>query len=496
MEKITKRYGNILANDHVDLDVRPGEIHAIVGENGAGKSTLMHILCGFIKPTSGRIILDGEVVSWRSARDAIYRGVGMVHQQFMLIPRMTVLENIVLGHELTRGPFLDRSAAERELKSLCGQFGFELDPHCRVEELPMGVRQQLELVRLLYRRSRVLILDEPTALLAPQESEGLFRVLQKLRDAGHTIIFITHKLGEIFGLGNRITVMRGGRNVGTFTAENTDTSSLARLVIGQELEDISPPRTRQPGAAILRIEDLWVKDDTGRVAVQNVSLEVREGEILGLAGVSGNGQTELVEALTGLRHVMHGRILLDGIETQNQTPRQVRDLGLAYIPEDGPGVGMVENFTLGLNLVMTSHWHPPFSRYRLLDFGAITSRAHSLIEEYDIRPSDPEFPGRALSGGNKQRLVIARELSQPHRLLVAIHPTRGLDVRAARTVHRALLEERDQGKAILLVSTDLSELLSLSDRIAVLYRGQPQGIIEASEATTAILGRWMLGLAA
>ncbi|MBW2148733.1 MAG: ABC transporter ATP-binding protein [Deltaproteobacteria bacterium] len=496
MEKITKRYGYLLANDRVDLEIFSGEIHAIVGENGAGKSTLMHILCGFIRPTSGRIMLDGEAVSWRSARDATFRGVGMVHQQFMLIPRMTVLENVVLGHELTRGPFLDRRAAERELKALCGQFGFDLEPHCRVEELPMGLRQQLELVRLLYRRSRVLILDEPSAMLAPQESEGLFRVLQRLRDAGHTIIFITHKLGEIFGLGDRITVMRGGRKVGTFVAEDTDASSLAGLVVGRELEDVVSPRTRQPGAVILRIEDLRVEDDTGRAAIQGVSLDVHEGEILGLAGVSGNGQIELVEALAGLRHVTHGRILLDGVETQNQTPRKARDRGLAYIPEDGPGVGMVEDFTLGFNLVLTRHWHPPFSSHCLLNLRAITRHAYSFIQEFDIRPSDPEFPGRALSGGNKQRLVIARELGQPHRLLVAMHPTRGLDVRAARTVHRALFEKRNQGKAILLVSADLSELLSLSDRIAVLYRGKLQGIMESCEATMAKLGRWMLGLTA
>jgi ABC-type uncharacterized transport system ATPase subunit len=496
MEKITKRYGTILANDRVNLEVQPGEIHAIVGENGAGKSTLMHILCGFIKPTSGKIIIDGDPVFWRSAQEAISRGVGMVHQQFMLIPRMTVLENVVLGQEPTRGPLLDQRAGEKQLKSVCAQFGFELDPHRRVEELPMGLQQQVELVRLLYRRSRVLILDEPTSSLAPQEIEGLFHVLRRLRDEGHTILFITHKLSEIFALGDRITVMKSGRNLGTFSPENTDPSAIARLAVGQELEELPCRRSGPPGSTILHIEELWVKDDTGRPAVRGISLEVREGEILGVAGVSNNGQLEMVEALTGLRQAQAGRILFRGIEIQNQDPRKVRDLGIAHIPENGLGMGLVEDFTLGFNLALTRHWHSPFSRHYLLNFRAIASRARSLLESYDIRPPNAAFPAKALSGGNKQRLVIARELSQPHRLLVAMHPTRGLDVLAAHNIHRALLKEREQAGAVILVSADLSELLSLSDRIAVFYRGQLQGIMEAGEATMDKLGSWMLGVAA
>jgi len=495
MEKITRRFGAVLANDGVDMEVHPREIHAVVGENGAGKSTLMHILSGFIKPTSGKIFFDGKPVFWRSARDALNHGVGMVHQQFMLIPSMTVLENIALGQEPTWGPFLDWSAAEKEIKSICGQFGFYLDLRRRVAELSMGLRQQVEIVRLIHHQSRVLILDEPTSLLAPQEAEGLFRVLRRLRDAGRTIILITHRLREIFGLADRITVMRGGRSVATFPPEKMDVHSIAGLVVGQDIEEMSYDRAKPPGQVILRIKELRVKDDSSRSAVRGISLKVRQGEIFGLAGVSGNGQVELVEAMAGLRRVESGCIVLDGAEIQNQTPWSIREAGVAYIPEDGPGTGMVEDFALGLNLVLTRYRRPPFSRRCLLNFKAITSHARSLMKEYDIRPPDPAFPARALSGGNKQRLVIARELAQPHRLLVAMHPTRGLDVLAARRVHRALLEERDRDRAVILVSSDLTELLSLADRIAVLYQGELQGIVEKGEATMDRLGGWMLGLA-
>ena len=491
--EITKSFGRLRANDRVSLRVDAGSIHAIVGENGAGKTTLMNILFGLYQPDAGRILLDGRAVRLHSPADALRRGLGMVHQHFMLVRPFTVAENIVLAQEMTRGPFLDRARALREVHALCERFGLHVDPEARVEDLSVGEEQRVEILKALYHGARTLILDEPTAVLTPQETEELFAVLRALRAQGSTVILITHKLREVMEISDRVTVMRAGRVVAELATAATSIPELAERMVGRRvlLEVAKGPA--EPGATVLEIAGLEVKDDRGLPGVRNLSLTVRAGEIVGLAGVEGNGQAELVEAVTGLRAAGAGTIRLTGTELRGLTPRAIADLGVAHVPADRLKRGLVPDFPLEDNLIFGCHHRAPFTRGLLLDRAAIHSFAERMLEAYDVRPRAPRAPARRLSGGNQQKLIVAREFTREAKLLIAAHPTRGIDLGAIEFLHREIVRQRDAGRAVLLVSADLGELLSLADRICVLYEGRV--VHEAVPAATdeRELGLYMTG---
>jgi len=473
MRGITKRYPRVLANDRVDLDVADGEIHAIVGENGAGKSTIMKVLYGLTPPDSGEIRLWGRPLSCHRPADAIRAGIGMVHQHFMLIDTLTVAENVVLGQEPVRARFFTDAAAARErVRALSSDYGLELDPDELIENLSVGLEQRVEIVKVLYRGARVLILDEPTGVLTPQEVRELFAILRSLRDDGRTIIFITHKLEEVLELADRITVMRDGRVAGVVPARGTTTEELARMMVGRDVLLAVEKEEKEPGPPVLSVSGLSAVGRKGARALDDVSLEVRAGEVLGIAGVQGNGQTELVEVIAGLRRASAGTVRVCGRETTNRPPREVRDLGVAHIPEDRQARGLVLGFTVAENLILGRHHRPPFSRRGLLNLDEIRSHAVRLIEEHDLRPDDPDLDAANLSGGNQQKLIVAREFDGGPVLLIASQPTRGVDIGAIEFVHTSLLRMRDAGAAVLLVSAELSEIMTLSDRIAVMYGGR------------------------
>jgi simple sugar transport system ATP-binding protein len=491
---IVKRFPGVVANDHVNFSLRRGEIHAILGENGAGKTTLMNILYGLYHPDEGEIYVKGQPVELRRPNDAIRLGIGMVHQHFMLVPVFTVAENIILGQEIRRGPFLDLRRAVQEVRELSRRYGLEVDPEALVKDLPVGVQQRVEILKALYRNADILILDEPTAVLTPQETEELFRVMRHLQRQGVSIIFITHKLKEVLAVADRITVLRNGRVVGVLTPEEADEAHLAAMMVGREVMLTVEKAPARPGEEVLRVEDLRVRDDRGALAVDGVSFSVRAGEILGIAGVQGNGQTELIEALVGLRPVAGGRVFLLGEEVTGRPPRALIDRGMAHIPEDRQKHGLVLPYSVADNLVLNAYDRPPFARGLQRQPQAILEHARRLIALYDIRTPSPYTPARNLSGGNQQKVIAARELSRPIRLLVANQPTRGLDVGATEYIHRKIVEMRDQGVAVLLVSTELDEIFSLSDRIAVMYRGRIVAVLEAAEATLQQVGLLMAGV--
>src|SRR2546421_5331920 len=470
---ITKRFPGVLANDHVDFDLQRREVHALLGENGAGKSTLMNILYGLYHPDEGEIWIKGKRVALGSPKAAIEHGIGMVHQHFMLIPVMTVAENIVLANEPTEGGvFLDYDAATKRVEELARTFKFAIDPRARIENISVGQQQRVEILKALYRNADILILDEPTAVLTPQEAHELFEILANLRTEGLSIIFISHKLNEVLEIADRITVLRRGKKIETLPREGTTEKQLARLMVGRKVLLGVEKGAASPTEPLLQVEDLHVVDDRGLEAVRGVSFQVRAGEIVGLAGVDGNGQTELIDALAGLRHPLSGRIVLGGENVTREDARHVLDHGLGHIPEDRQRRGLVLDFTLAENLGLHDYRKQPNSRFGWLFPNRLVRRARRLLEQFDVRGGGPQTRAAALSGGNQQKVVLAREIAREPSVLIAAQPTRGLDVGAIEFVHRRLVEARDSGKGVLLVSLELEEVLSLSDRILVVYEGR------------------------
>jgi ABC-type uncharacterized transport system ATPase subunit len=475
LRKITKRFPGVLANDAVDFDLRRSEVHALLGENGAGKSTLMNVLYGLYHPDEGEILINGQPIRLGSPHAAIEHGIGMVHQHFMLIPVMTVAENIVLAAEPRTGAILfDVAEAEKRVRDLSAQFGLAVNPHARIESITVGQQQRVEILKALYRGAEILILDEPTAVLTPQEADELFKIVESLKSQGKSIIFISHKLNEVREIADRVTVLRRGKKISTVPAGATE-EELARMMVGREVL-LRVDKTRaQPGAPLLEVEDLHVHDDRGLEAVKGVSLQVRAGEIVGLAGVDANGQTELIDALTGLRKVSNGRIVLAGTDISHADARDALDAGAGHIPEDRQRRGLVLDFTLAENLALHDYDREPDSKYGILFPNRLIARARAVLQQFDVRGGGPTTRAAALSGGNQQKVVLAREIDRDPRVLIAAQPTRGLDVGAIEFVHRRLVEERDEGRAILLVSLELEEILSLSDRILVIYEGRIVG---------------------
>ena len=483
MRGITKRYPGVLANDGIDLEIRPGEIHALLGENGAGKSTLMNVLYGLARPDAGEILLDGKPVDLTGPSDAIAHGISMVHQHFMLVPVLSVAENIVLGEETMGGPiFLDRKEAARRIVELGRRFGFEVDPNAKVGSLSVGWQQRVEILKALYRDARILVLDEPTAVLTPQETQEIFAVLRRLAAEGHSIVFISHKLYEVLEIADRITVIRRGRVVGERIPSETDEGDLAELMVGREVSLVVDRGESNPAGVALEVSGLTVQDDRGNEVVRGVDLEVRSGEILGIAGVAGNGQDELVEALVGLRKPSGGRVSLDGKDVTGLRSRELYESGVAYVPADRHRFGLVLSFPIADNLVLTSYHRRPYSRGIIRDDKAIDATATERIAAFDIRTPSADVRAATLSGGNQQKVVVAREFARDLRVLVLDQPTRGLDVGSIEFIHRQAIAKRDAGTAILLVSAELDEVLELSDRIAVMFRGRIVAVMDGRTA--------------
>jgi ABC-type uncharacterized transport system ATPase subunit len=473
---ITKRFPGTVANDHVDFDLRRGEVHALLGENGAGKSTLMNILYGLYHPDEGEIFVNGELVRISSPGDAIDRGIGMVHQHFMLIPVMSVAENVVLAIEPRReGILLDYGAARARVAELASSFGFAIDAGALVQDITVGQQQRVEILKALYRRADILILDEPTAVLTPQEAVELFGILQNLKREGMSIIFISHKLNEVLEIADRVTVLRRGKKVETLPTAGATEEELARRMVGRDVVLRVDKGASEPGEPILVVESLTVRDDRDLVKVHDLSFEVRGGEIVAIAGVDGNGQTELIDAITGLRRAESGRVLVDGAEVTTDSARRHFEVGVGHVPEDRQRRGLVLDFTLAENIGLHDYRKVPYSRFGWLNPKRLIERARRLIQEFDVRGGGPRTLGGALSGGNQQKVILAREIDRDPRVLVAAQPTRGLDVGAIEFVHRRLVEERDEGRAVLLVSLELEEVLSLADRILVIYEGEIVG---------------------
>jgi len=496
MHNISKQFPLVLANDDVTFSVQKGEIHALVGENGAGKSTLMNILYGLLHADSGTLAVDGKAAHFTGPGDAIARGIGMVHQHFMLIPPLTVAENVVLGQEPSKRGFVDKASANQTVKALSDQYGLKVDPTAKVETLSVGIEQRIEIIKVLYRGAEILILDEPTAVLTPQEVDELFEILGSLKDQGKTIIFITHKLQEVMAVANTVTVMRRGKVVGTVSTQDTTRQDIATMMVGRQVLFRVERTQAEPGEVVLMVKDLNALDNKDLPALRDISFSVREGEILGIAGVEGNGQTELVEVLTGLRKARSGQVELNGQVITNYSPRLIREKGTGHIPEDRHRRGLVLDFTVAQNMVLGIHYRKPFVRHLGLDvinFGPIREKAQRLLKEFDIRPPDHENLAGNLSGGNQQKVIVAREFDQNPKLLIAAQPTRGIDVGSIEFIHQRLLQARDKGKAVLLISADLEEILSISDRIAVMYEGQIVGTLEPAEATEERLGLMMTG---
>jgi general nucleoside transport system ATP-binding protein len=499
---ITKRFPGVLANDRVNFDLQPGEIHGLLGENGAGKTTLMNILYGLYQPDEGTISLNGKPIQITSPHDAIAQGIGMVHQHFMLVPPLTVTENIILGQEslqpatqfLGRLSMLDRHSAAQRIRELSHQYRLDVDPDAYIKDLPVGAQQRVEIVKALYRKAEILILDEPTAVLTPQEADELFIIMKELVKQGKSIVFITHKLREMFAVTDRISVMRGGKMIGTVAPKEATSEMLAEMMVGRQVILQIDKEPAQPGTVILRVENLQVQDDRRVTTVHDVSFEVREGEILGIAGVQGNGQRELVEALTGLRRVVGGKVTLTDHDITHASPREITERGTGHVPEDRHKHGLVLSFPVRDNLVLCTYYKTPFARGFEIDDYAIAERAQKLVTEFDVRTPSINTSAGSLSGGNQQKVIVARELDRPVKLLIVNQPTRGLDVGSIEFIHSRIVQARDKRTAVLLVSAELDEIMSLSDRIAVMYKGQILETLNAQDATREQLGLLMAGV--
>jgi simple sugar transport system ATP-binding protein len=491
---ITKRFPGVVANRNVDLTLTGGEVHTLLGENGAGKSTLMNVLFGLYGSDEGQILIDDNPVAFEGPNDAIAAGIGMVHQHFMLVPVFTVTENVMLGVEPTRQlGLLDRSKARDKLVSLSKEYGLEVDPDAVIEDLPVGVQQRVEIIKALYRDADLLILDEPTAVLTPQEIQDLFEVIRTLKAAGRAIVFISHKLKEVMAISDVITVLRRGEVVGETKPSETNLEQLASLMVGREVSFEVAKSEAHATKAVLEVTGLHVFDDRGHLAVDDVSFEVRAGEILAIAGVQGNGQTELVEAITGMRKPLEGHIVLDGRDVTGHSPADLFHHGAAHIPEDRQKHGFIGTFPLRDNLVLNSYDEAPFSRGIVVDREAVTRNAEKLVKDFDIRTPSIHLATKNLSGGNQQKLIVAREFSQAEKLLIAAQPTRGLDVGSIQYIHEQIVAKRDEGKAVLIVSSELDEVMSLGDRIAVMYQGKILDILDRKDSTRDKLGLLMAG---
>jgi simple sugar transport system ATP-binding protein len=492
MRGITKRYPGVVANDGIDLEIRPGEIHALLGENGAGKSTLMNILYGLATPDEGEILLDGKVATIQGPSDAIDRGINMVHQHFMLVPVLSVADNILLGEETMANPiFLDRKEAHRRIVELGKRFGFEIDPEVKISSLSVGWQQRVEILKALYRDASILVLDEPTAVLTPQETKEIFDVLKRLADEGHSIIFISHKLYEVLEIADRITVIRRGKVVGSRLPSETDEDDLAALMVGRNVQLVVDRGESHPTDPALTVEGLHVADDRGHEVVKGLTFDVRAGEILGIAGVAGNGQDELVEALTGLRRPLGGTVSLNGRPVTGAGPRDLQRAGMSFVPGDRHRFGLVLGFSLEDNLVLTQYDEAPYAKGPFRNESAIREWAIRAIGEYDIRTPSPSVNASTLSGGNQQKAIVAREFSRKLTALVLDQPTRGLDVGSIEFIHRQVIAKRDSGAAILLVSAELDEVMELSDRIAVMFRGEIVALVDGPTAQREDIGLLM-----
>jgi ABC-type uncharacterized transport system ATPase subunit len=490
---ITKRFGALTANDSINLKVESGEIHAILGENGAGKSTLMNIVYGLLSPDEGSIWVDGKEITIDSPLDALAAGIGMVHQHFMLIPVFTVAENIVLGHEKVKGlGFLDLATARKEIARVSAEFNFDVDPDALVEDLPVGIQQRVEIIRALIYDAKVLILDEPTAVLTPQETDELLRNMKKLRDQGTAIVFITHKLREVKEAADKITIIRRGAVVGT-ASPSASQEELASLMVGRPVSLDVDKAAPKLGEILLDVKHLNIHDHTGRTLVKDVSFELRAGEVLAVAGVQGNGQSELAEAIVGLQEHVDGEIILDGTPIHAGNVRESLHAGIAFVPESREEDGLISSFSIEENLILDLHDLPPFAKGPVISQSAVVENAAKRVVEFDIRAQSPKDPASSLSGGNKQKVVLARELSRPVKLVVASQPTRGLDVGSIEFVHERIIAERDSGRGVLLFSTELDEVIALADRIAVMYRGEIIAIVPANTSREE-LGLLMAGV--
>ncbi len=494
MRRITKSFPGVTANDRIDLTVRRGEIHALLGENGAGKTTLMNILYGLYQPDEGDIYIRGRKVAIQGPGTAIELGIGMVHQHFMLVEPFTVAENLVLGREPVSRGLLDQKQAGEIVRELSQRYGLAVDPRAKIEDISVGMQQRVEILKALYRGAEILIMDEPTSVLTPQETAELIEVMRMLVLDGKTIIFITHKLKEVMEASDVVTVIRRGRVIDSLPTRDTGVDRLAALMVGRDVQMVVDKTEARPGRTVLEVKDLWVKDYRNTYAVKGISLQVQAGEIVGLAGVDGNGQKELVEAITGLCRAEKGSVILNGEEITNKPPRKVTETGLAHIPQDRQKRGLVLDFDLRENLVLQSYYRPPFAGKGILKPKEVDSYARRLIKAFDVRTPGPEINARSLSGGNQQKLIVAREIDRNPDLMIAAQPTRGLDVGAIEFVHRRLIQHRDSGKAVFLVSLELDEILALSDRILVIYEGRIVGELSTGEADEQKIGLLMAGI--
>jgi simple sugar transport system ATP-binding protein len=494
VRNLTKRFPGIVANDAVNFTLEKGEIHALLGENGAGKSTLMNMLYGLYRPDEGDILLDGQVVHINGANDAIRRGLGMVHQHFMLVPTLTVAENIILGNEVVNGILIDINQAQQRISQLAKNFGLDIPVDAYVHDLPVGVQQRVEIVKALYRGADILILDEPTAVLTPQEADDLFVIINRLKTQGKSIIFISHKLREVLVLADRISVLRRGKLVGSTTPAQANEAILASMMVGRDVVLHIEKSPATPTDTVLDVQHISALDDRGSIAVNDVSFQVRSGEIVGIAGVQGNGQTELVEAITGLSAPLTGQVIVNGLNITGLGTNVAIDAGIGHIPEDRHHHGLVLSYSVAENMVLSTYDIAPFAKGIVINQEAIAEQAHRLVAQYDVRTSGIDALASTLSGGNQQKVVVARELARPLKLLVAAQPTRGLDVGSIEFIHTSIVAQRDQGCAVLLVSAELDEILSLSDRILVMFHGQIIADIPASKADRNQIGLLMAGV--